>query len=106
MTGTFRGARGYGRLTLGFLTAGFFLAFLITLPPHLVHHLFEEDHGRPACPHLAHGQQTPAVEPELFTPAPPGPTEPAQALLPRVFLPLLDLAVSPSRAPPRFAPSA
>lgn len=41
---------------------GLLLAYLVSVPPHLVHHLFDgDDHGRPPCPHLAHGQQAPGI---------------------------------------------
>ena len=66
--GPIRRATAARRLPI--LTAGFFLAYLIAVSPHLVHHAFEEDHGhqhghsrqddngRPSCPLLLLSQQT------------------------------------------------
>jgi hypothetical protein len=39
------------------LTAGCFCAYLVAASPHLVHHAFEKDHGRPSCPFLLASQQ-------------------------------------------------
>lgn len=49
------------------LVAGFFLVYLIAVSPHLVHHLFEEDHDSPPCPFLALSQHTPQLQPDLPT---------------------------------------
>lgn len=83
------------------LTAGLFAAYLIALSPHLVHHLFEEDHGLPACPLLAQSQQTPQLQPD--PPGLPLPGEGEAVLVARVESPLLPPVPPPSepRAPPR-----
>ena len=102
-----KGLGGSGWLTaVGALTAGLFLAYLIALPPHLVHHLFDEDHGRPACPHLAQSQQSPELQPDPLTLTAPILIETFHALIPERSLPSADLLVGHSRAPPRAAPSA
>lgn len=92
--------------TLGVLTAGLFLAYLIALAPHLVHHLFEEGHGQPECSFLAQSQQTHVVQadPPVLTPL--APAEILEAAFPGTPLPPPDLTVSHPRAPPRSAPSA
>ncbi len=48
------------RAQIGALAAGFLLAYLIAVSPHLVHHALETDHGRPSCPLLIQSQQTTA----------------------------------------------
>jgi len=92
--------------TMGALTAGFFLVYLITLPPHLVHHLSDEDQGRPACSHLAQSQQTPELQPDPPNLTAPILIETLHALIPESSLPSADLVVGHSRAPPCAAPSA
>jgi hypothetical protein len=42
------------------LVAGFLLVYLIAVSPHLVHHAFEKNEGRPACPLLIQSHQTTA----------------------------------------------
>ena len=102
-----RSVHGSWRLTtVGVLTAGLFLAYLIALPPHLVHHFFDEDQGRPACPYLAQSQETPELQTDPPTLTPPIPTESLHALFPGASPPSSNLAPSQSRAPPRSAPSA
>lgn len=46
---------------------GLLLAYLVALPPHLVHHVFEHDdeHGQAQCPHLATSQQTADAQVDL-----------------------------------------
>ncbi|MBI2152292.1 MAG: hypothetical protein HYV92_04145 [Candidatus Rokubacteria bacterium] len=90
---------------LGLLTAGLFAAYLVALSPHLVHHLFDQDDGVPACPHLAQSQQNPGVQPD-----PPSlphliATGALDAPLPSTSLPSLDLTAGRPRAPPSSAPS-
>jgi hypothetical protein len=46
-------------LVLALTVCGFF-AYLIAVAPHLVHHAFETDHGRPTCPLLLASQQATA----------------------------------------------
>ena len=53
--------RPWREKTVGALTAGCFLVYLIALSPHLVHHLFDEDHDSPSCPFLALSQHTPEL---------------------------------------------
>ena len=89
------------RRLLGVLTAGLFAAYLIALSPHLVHHVFDDDHGAPACPLLALSQQTPQLQPD--PPSLPLPSEADTVLVSRVESPLLPPVTLPSspRAPPR-----
>ncbi len=94
-----------GRL-LGALTVGLFAAYLVALPPHLVHHLFEENHGQHECPLLAQSQQTPELQTDPPALTPPIQIGTVQVLSPGVSLPSPALALSHSRAPPRSAPSA
>lgn len=92
--------------TLGALIVGFFLAYLISLPPHLVHHLFEEDAGHPECPLLAQSQQTPVIQAVPPVLAPLSPAEILEVSLLRVSLPSAVLTISYPRAPPHSTPSA
>src|SRR5574337_303916 len=87
----------------GVLTAGLFVAYLIALPPHLVHHLFEEDHSHPACPYLATSQHTPGAE--ASPPSLPLPAEAAAVETPSAsaWLPAPVLPVYFPRAPPVIA---
>jgi len=55
------------RKTVGTLVAGFLLVYLIAVSPHLVQHLFEEDHDSPACPFLALSQHTPELQLDPLT---------------------------------------
>lgn len=85
------GFRGSSWLApVGALTAGLFLAYLITLPPHLVHHLFDEDQGRAACPYFAQSQHSPELRTDPPTLTPPIPGETLQAFVPGAFLPRSD----------------
>ena len=86
--------------TTGALTGALFVTYLVALSPHLVHHLFDEDHGRPACPHLAQSQQTPELQPDPPQLIPPIQIATVQVLSPGVSLPSPALALSNSRAPP------
>lgn len=104
MLGGFRGSRRF--IVAGALTAGLFLASLIALPPHLVHHFFDEDQGRQACPLLAQSQQTPELQTDLPTLTSPISTERLPLVFPGASSPSPDFTASDSRAPPRSAPSA
>lgn len=98
--------RGSWRLTtVGVLTAGLFLAYLIALPSHLVHHLFDEDHGRLTCPLLSTSQHTPEIQTDPPHLPPPIQIATVQVLSPGVSLPPSDLALSRPRAPPHCTPS-
>ena len=88
------------------LAAALFATYLIALPAHLVHHLSDEDHGRPACPHLAQSQHTPEIQTDPPTLTPPIATERLDAPLAGASLRSLRLTASHSRAPPGVAPSA
>ena len=94
-----------GRL-LCTLTTGLFVTYLVALSPHLVHHLFNEDHGAPVCPHLTQSQQTPELQPDPPRLIPPIQIATVQVLSPGVSLPSPALALSHSRAPPFSTPSA
>ena len=94
-----------GRL-LCTLTTGLFVTYLVALSPHLVHHLFDYDHDRPVCPHLAQSQQTPELQPDPPTLTPPLLTEGVQVVFAQVLSSAPDLPCSRPRAPPRSAPSA
>ncbi len=59
--------RRWRQKAVGTLAAGFFLAYLVAASPHLVHHLFEEDHDSPPCPFLALSQHTPQLQPDPLT---------------------------------------
>ena len=77
-----------------------FAGYLVTLTPHLVHHLFDGDHDQPRCPHLAQSEHTPEAG------ADPGPSlSPVSigrvaALPERTSLALSERITTPSRAPP------
>lgn len=100
-----RGSTSIGRLVSGAVT-GLFLAYLVTLSPHLVHHLFDQDHGRPACPHLAQSQNTPALEASPVTLTLPNPTEIVLAFAPQVSPAPAEIQASGPRAPPSLFLSA
>ncbi len=90
----------------GGLVAALFVAYLIELSPHLVHHLFDEDHAPPACSHLAQSQHNPALQAD-----PPAlihlvPTETVEVPLAGGPLPSPALSSGHCRAPPRSVPSA
>lgn len=88
------------------LAAGLFLAYLVALPPHLVHHAFDGDHGHPACPHLALSQHETALQPDAPTLAPAVESDAVHVLASRDPAPAFDPGIAPSRAPPRFDPFA
>ena len=88
------------------LTVGLFSVYLLALAPHLVHHLFTDDHGRPACPYLAQSQQNPELQPD-----PPALPLPSRTVTIEVPLPEASprspaLPLKHPRAPPCPAPSA
>lgn len=91
------------------LTTGFFLLYLVAVPPHLVHHLFDgaPDHAAPPCPHFAQSHQPPELplEPPVVLAAPAATATVAPpAIAPRLLT--LSLPANPPRAPPATAPSA
>ena len=90
---------------LGVPTAGLFVAYLIALSPHLVHHLFDQEHGVPACPYLAQSQQNPGLQPDPPSLTPPGQVATVPTLPRGALLSAPDLTLSDPRAPPRSAPS-
>ncbi|MCI0371601.1 MAG: hypothetical protein L0214_09495 [candidate division NC10 bacterium] len=91
---------------LGTLTLGFLLLYLVMLGPHLVHHIGDGNAGRPACPHLVQSQQSPAVQVDPPTLAPPETAETLKAVLPEaVALPSPGAPYAP-RAPPHPLASA
>ena|SRR3990170_6939745 len=83
------------------LTAGVFLAYLVVVSPHLVHHLFDDDHAGPPCPHLLQSQQTPGIEAASLVFSPPGEAAPVDPVLTGSSCVSPDLVVIHSRAPPR-----
>jgi hypothetical protein len=98
--------RRLNQLIAAGLTAGLFLAYLIALPPHLVHHLFDGEQDHETCSYLAQSQHTPGLQLGLLTLNPPV----CLKILIWVPLPLLlpsaDLTVGHPRAPPLVPPSA
>ena len=94
-----RGLTGRWRVVSA-VAAGLFLAYLVTLSPHLAHHLFGQDHGRPACPHLAQSQNTPVVEESPVTLTLPSPTQIVLASAPQASPPPAEIQASNPRAPP------
>jgi len=93
--------RPWREQTVGALTAGCLLVYLIALSPHLVHHLFEEHHDTPTCPFLALSQHTPELQPDPLALPPLGVTDTLDE--PHRAVPLLVPLVlgSHPRAPPR-----
>jgi hypothetical protein len=88
------------------LAAGFFLAYLIAVSPHLVHHAFEDHQTRPTCPLLIQSQQTMA-EPQ-HGPSPIVPVVLAEIVAARTTVAALPLLIPlrlPPRAPPRLPTS-
>ena len=100
--------------TAGGLTAGFLLTYLVALPPHLVHHLFETEPSDPfkvdlsqsGCSHLAQSQTTTPHQTDAPSLIPPIPTEILHALFSGTSLPSPTLRVNHPRAPPCLTPSA
>lgn len=81
---------------------GLLLAYVVALPPHLVHHLLDDDeHGQPHCPHLAQSQQTPEAQADPPVLLPPS-AAPLPDVLPAVAdaLPTPDRSAESPRAPP------
>lgn len=87
------------------LTVGFVLAYLIALPPHLVHHIFDEDHGQPPCAHLAQSQHAPELQPDPPSLTPPSPAEPCRVPVAITGLPSPEPTAGHPRAPPAVTPS-
>ena len=46
---------------LSLLLAGALAGYVVTLTPHLVHHLFDGDETQPRCPLLVQSEHTPQV---------------------------------------------
>jgi len=42
---------------LGLVFAGFLAAFVVGISPHLVHHLFDDDHAQAECPFASVGER-------------------------------------------------
>jgi hypothetical protein len=96
--------RPWRKQTVGALTAGCFLLYLIALSPHLVHHLFEKDHGPPTCPFLALSQHTPELQPDCPALTPLSVAGPLEAPKRTGSLPVPLVLDSHPRAPPRAVP--
>jgi hypothetical protein len=95
-----------GRRPTVWLALALFSLYLVAVPPHLVHHLFDQDHGRlGGCPHLAQSQHTPELQPDLPGLARPAPAEILSAPRPGPTPPTVDLAAHLARAPPPVSPS-
>lgn len=95
----------FKRFTTAF-TAALFAAYLISLSPHLVHHLFDEDQDHPTCPYFALSQQNSALQPDPPIPVPPAQTAACHDQLPAASLPFSDRSVVNPRAPPDSTPAA
>ena len=57
---------------LGLVFAGFLAAFVVGISPHLVHHLFDDDHGKSECPFASVGERQhglTTVSADTFAPA-------------------------------------
>lgn len=98
--------RRLNRLIAAGFTAGLFLAYLIALPPHLVHHLFDDEHARETCFYLTQSQHTPGLQLGLPTLTPPACPEILTWIPLPLLLPSADLTVGHPRAPPLVHPSA
>jgi hypothetical protein len=96
--------RPWREKTVSALAAGCFLLYLIALSPHLVHHLFDEDHDSPACPFLALSQHTPELQPALPALTPLRVTDTLDEQRRPVSLPVPLIQGSHPRAPPRALP--
>lgn len=93
-----RGRRA--RVFIRAVTAGCFLAYLLALSPHLVHHLLEESRDQGYCPHFALSQQTPEAQMDPPALLPPDPARASAACLTRLVLLVRDLPARHPRAPP------
>jgi hypothetical protein len=98
--------RRFGRIVTTAFTAAVFATYLIALPTHLVHHLFDEDGDRPNCPLFASSQHTPEIQVDPLSLTPPALIEIARVGAPEAFRPFGRPAAAQSRAPPHSAPSA
>lgn len=96
--------RPWRERTVGALAAGCFLLYLIALSPHLVHHLFDEDHDSPACPFLALSQHTAELQPDPPALTPLRVTDTLDEQRRTVSLPVPLVHGSHPRAPPRSVP--
>lgn len=82
---------------------GLLLVYVVALPPHLVHHLLDDDaHGQPQCHHLAQSQQTPEAQADQPGLLQPPSAAPLPDVLPAVAdaLPTPDRSAESPRAPP------
>ena len=92
--------------TVSLLAAAFLLVYLVAVSPHLVHHLFEENHGRPTCPLLIQSQQTTAeLQPDPPMVGPPNLKGTLADQEPTRVLPGPTAHASQPRAPPHASPS-
>lgn len=98
--------RRSNQVIAAWLTAGLFLAYLIALPPHLVHHLFDGEPDHETCSYLNQSQHMPGLQLGLPTLSPPVCLKILTWVLLPLLLPSADLTVGHPRAPPLVPTSA
>ena len=88
---------------LRFLTAGFFLAFVLGQSPHLVHHLFEPSQTQADCALASAGKHTEGFSADALTPIPVLTEGDGVSVAHQSPLPSLALVPPGARAPPLLA---
>lgn len=86
--------------TFGALTAALYLVSLISLSPHLVHHLFQPEEPLAKCAIAFSFERTHGIHPETATPIPPSGREFGDRPVDPATLPTLALTLPAPRAPP------
>ncbi len=85
---------------LSAVTAALVFAYLVALPPHLVHHLREPHHKQTHCVIASSAEHTPQVLAETVVLVPPTAVEFAEPVTDAAQLPTLARGPANPRAPP------
>ncbi len=85
---------------LSAVTAIFVFAYLVALPPHLVHHLFQPHHKQAQCLVASSAEHTPQLPAETVSLVPPDSVEFVDPVTDAAHLPMLARAPANTRAPP------
>ncbi|HEV8393088.1 MAG TPA: hypothetical protein VGQ37_02390 [Vicinamibacterales bacterium] len=88
---------------LGLVFAGFLAAFVVGISPHLVHHLFDDDHEQADCPFASVAERQQGVTPSIAVTLAPAHAAASPLLPAPAAPPSSGLAPSSPRAPPTLA---
>ncbi len=95
------GRRGRARFTyLSAITAIALLVYLVALPPHFVHHLFQPHHKQAQCVVASSAEHTPQALAETVSLVPADSVEFAEPVTDAACVPTLARAFADTRAPP------